>query len=183
LKQQENIKRKKINSSENFKGPKAIIKLFNNEETNFETVYALLGTGAEISLVDYEIALKHEWILFDTINACRSAAKAKIKIIGDTFVMIAPEEDVEATPLSLSVVKDLGKQIILGQDFLYAHNTWLIFEDTKINVRQKLLNGKSNNGVYKLRQAKENEINQILHKRCQKYKIPENKIIKSGKPA
>ena len=59
----------------------------------------------------------------------------------------------------------------------------MIFEDTKINVRQKLLNGKSNNGVYKLRQAKENEINQILHKRCQKYKIPENKIIKSGKPA
>ena len=62
--------------------------------------------------MDDEIVLKHEWILFDTINACRSAAKAKIKNIGHTFVMITPEGDVEAIPLALSVVKDLGKQTL-----------------------------------------------------------------------
>ena len=44
--------------------------------------------------------------------------------------------------------------MILGQDFLYIHKPCLTFEDTENHVSPKLTNGKSNNGKYKLRQAK-----------------------------
>ena len=109
VKHKENIIGKKISSSKIVKGLKAVNNIFNNDKIKIESIYALIDIGAEISLVDHKVALKHEWILFDAINSCRGVAKAKINVIGGTFVMIAPEEDVEATSLTLSVVKDLGR--------------------------------------------------------------------------
>lgn len=174
---------KETNQEQTEKGPTASVSIYNRKKVKLEELSALLDTGAEISLVDYEIALKYEWILFKPLSIINGIGKSAIDVSGDTFVMVAPNEDTEATSLTLLVVKNLGQKMILGQDFLKSHKLRIKFDEKGMQIKQKLENVQTNKGQYKLRPANREEINEILCIRNQWSITNTKEVIEDGRGA